>query len=182
MTGDQWLRPERVPRWLWGISAQELLSSAWKRRIRPGVLKEAKDGRCTRCGAPHSSIVHEEWEYDQLTGVATMVGLAPICTDCHAVVHVDQIPIEYHERAVQHLATTNGITLDEARALVNDAIAAEEEGFPTPWSVAVSSEIVSRFPEMALLPERAVAKLPNLPEQLRDYLRSRSGSTPRDAA
>src|SRR5258708_1395493 len=35
MTGELRLRPERVPRWLWGISAQELLSSAWKRRIRP---------------------------------------------------------------------------------------------------------------------------------------------------
>lgn len=105
------LRPELVPRRLWGISAQELLGSAWRRRIRPQALSVAKNGRCIRCGDPDGRIVHEEWEYDDEEGVATLVGLAPICKDCHAVAHIDQLPTVDQARAVQHLAEVNRIGL-----------------------------------------------------------------------
>jgi len=161
------LQPELVPRRLWGISAQELLRSAWRGRIRIQALTEAKNGRCTRCAASTGRIVHEEWEYDEEEGVATLVGLAPICEDCHAVAHVDQVPTEHRARAVQHLADVNGITLGEAQALVDDALTGWERGIwkphtrgiLKPWRVEIAEDLIARYPDLARLPERAAAKL-----------------------
>jgi hypothetical protein len=162
------LQPEPVPRLLVGISAQELLSSAWKHRIRPQALDETEDGRCLRCGALRSLDVHEQWEYDDAKSVATVVGLVPICKDCHAVVHIDQVPANYLDHVLQHLADVNGITLDEAQSLVNDANAAcERRPVFIPWRVEVSSDVVARYPDMALLPERALAKIGPIVEAVR---------------
>jgi hypothetical protein len=162
------LQPEPVPRLLWGISAQELLGSAWKRCIRPQALDEAQDSRCLRCGALGNLDVHEQWEYDDAESVATVVGLIPICKDCHAVVHIDQVPANYFDRALRHLAAVNGITLGEAQALVDDAYAAcERRPVFVPWRVEISSHVVERYPDMALLPERALAKIGPLVEVVR---------------
>jgi hypothetical protein len=171
MSRGRRLQPELVPRRFWGISAQELLGSAWRRRIRPQALSEAKDGRCTRCGAPDGRILHEEWEYDDADGVATLVGLAPVCKACHAVAHIDQVPTDYRPDAIQHLTDVNGITLDEAQTMVDEAFTAWEERLwkpytrPAgkaielkPWRVKVSPAVLARHPDMARLPERAAAK------------------------
>jgi len=38
---SHYLRPELVPHPLWGVSANKLLGSAWRRNIRPQVITEA---------------------------------------------------------------------------------------------------------------------------------------------
>lgn len=182
MSKELRLRPKPIPVLLRGISAERLLRSAWRDEIRPEALTEAKNGLCTRCGSADAVDVHEEWEYDEAGSVATVVGLAPICKDCHAVIHINQPwPIEYRNRLVQHAADVNGMTLDETQALFDSAIGAWERG-PVwkPWEVVVSPEVVARYPSMALFPERARAKFP-LSEEWRERLPRGSGRTGRAA-
>ena len=165
------IQPEIVPKRLVGLSAEKLLTKSSWSGIRLQALAEAKDGRCTRCGAPNGSDVHEEWTYDYEQGLATLVGLAPICKNCHAVAHINQMPAgDVYVRVMQHLADVNGITLDEAHALAADAYSVWEEGVlkprtssggMKPWRIEVSSKIVARYPDLAALPDRAEEKLPH---------------------
>jgi hypothetical protein len=153
------LSPELVPQPLWGVSASRLLKSAWTRRIRPQVVAES-DGRCTRCGGETKLMfAHEEWDYDDANAVATVVRLTLICQDCNSVTHFGRLPEQYREQALEHLATVNGITREEAEALLRDAGRVWMRRSTHEWRVEVSPEVVAQYPAMADLLERARAAL-----------------------
>jgi hypothetical protein len=148
-----------VPQPLWGISGHKLLKSAWARRIRPQVVAEA-EGRCTCCGGKTKLMfAHEEWDYDDSSGVATVTGLTLICQDCNSVTHFGRLPSEYDEQALQHLASVNGIKREEAETLRREAFGVWARRSAREWTVEVSPEVVARYPDMGDLPERARAAL-----------------------
>jgi hypothetical protein len=151
------LSPELVPQPLWGVSGHKLLKSAWQKHIRPQVVQEA-DGRCAYCGGTTSLVfAHEDWNYDEATGIATVVGLKLVCQDCNSVLHLGRLPREYAEQALQHLATVNGITREEAAALREKAMDVWTRRSARAWTVEVSPAVVAQYPNMTDLPERAKA-------------------------
>jgi hypothetical protein len=115
-------------------------------------------GRCACCnGTTKLMFVHEEWSYDDEAGIATVVGLSLICQDCNSVTHFGRLPGEYYEAAVVHLAAVNGITRNEAEALMNAAMDVWGRRSRRDWRVAVSPAVVEHYADMAALPERAAA-------------------------
>ena len=153
------LTPELVPNPLWGVSAHKLLAPAWRRNIVPQVRAEA-GGSCTCCGGMTKLMfAHEQWDYDEDDGVATVVGLTLICQDCNSAIHFGRLPSQYQEQAIQHLASVNGITREQATVLRDDAMVVWMRRSARAWTVAVSPTVVALYRDMAALPERARAAL-----------------------
>lgn len=119
---------------------------------------------------------HEEWEYDDANGVATVVGVALLCQDCNSVTHFGRVPSEYDEHVLAHFARVSGVTADEVKAQLREAKRVWMRRSLRPWIVAVAPAVAERFPDMAKLPERATRALAGPTGTL--VLRARRGAEP----
>ena len=154
------LRPELVPRPLWGISAYRLLKrgAAWK-RIRAEALSKSGD-RCALCGAAGPPpgfgdarlYCHEVWRYDDRNGVATLRGFQILCAGCSSVAHLGRsAALGYLDETLAHLARVNGIPKAAARRIFDVGMEIWRERSGKPWRMAVSAALLTAHPELRVL-------------------------------
>lgn len=151
------LRPELVPKPLWGKNARDLLKGGadWK-RIRADALRESGD-RCSICGAKEAPpgfrdprlYCHEVWRYDDRKGVATLCGFRMICAGCNSVVHIGRTrEVGDVDPALAHLARVNGISAEAARSIDREAHEVWKARSRRQWTVAVTPSLLRRYPAL----------------------------------
>lgn len=152
------LRPELVPKPLFGISAYRLLGrgAEWK-AIRLDTLR-ASGNRCSVCGTGGKGLTcHESWDYDDQQRHATLVALVIHCPDCDTATHMG--------RAVQHglegvaiaqLCLVNGCTEDSARKQFKEAMAVWRRRSGHDWTTFVTDSLLTRHPALAVLHNKEV--------------------------
>lgn len=152
------LRPELVPRPLWGISAYRLLKNGvkWK-NIRNERIMAAKQC-CEICGEKPSRLhgdpltCHEVWDYDDKKSIATLVGFRIHCSDCDAAVHIGRTA-QYGgmERAIAQIAKVNRITNRQAEAIVGGALTVWQKRSTKKWRVTVLDSLRKHYPQLSIL-------------------------------
>lgn len=137
------ISPLMVPSSSWGKNLRSVLSThAWD-VIRKAAY--ARTGRlCIVCGgkgSAHPVEADEVWGYDLKTQVQTLVTVASLCPDCHAVRHWGKTQLDGAEREAEvknHLAYVNGMTLEQTDKLVKKAIKDWEKRNKLTWTMDYS--------------------------------------------
>ena len=123
------LCPRPKPRSVRGVSLEALAGLAWFAAQVLGVEPEHValareairkiEGSCWFCGAPATSVA-EVWDYEVRgsKGVATLVALKPACRRCLAVLRLEAS----RAAVVDRVARVNGISVDEAGAVISAAV------------------------------------------------------------
>jgi len=79
---------ELVPTPLWRESLYRLLTSGQWDKIRKPALDRAA-GRCEVCNDATARLLsHEQWQYDDATGVRKLTGVRAVCGPCSSVMHI----------------------------------------------------------------------------------------------
>jgi len=129
------------------------------REIRLHVVAQAK-GRCEICGDSREKgmICHEIWNYDDTLHVAKLTGFQLVCPPCNLVIHVGgsgniwggdpsgTMSVDAGDIALEHLMRVNGITFDEAIAMLVQANQHWDERSGHEWTVAVDMHLIEQFP------------------------------------
>lgn len=78
--------------------------------------EEPPTPKCAICGTRNTALqLHEEWLFDDSGRVQQLIGLWPLCTDCHLAKHLGYAErIGQLDRIMKHLALINSWTRDEA--------------------------------------------------------------------
>ena len=81
------LTVELVPRSQWGANLATSLHGARWNALREVTLRRP-GYRCEVCGGAGSLEAHEEWDYENPTGIQRLVRLVALCAACHEVKHI----------------------------------------------------------------------------------------------
>lgn len=147
------LKPELVPEPLWRLSAYRILSRSQWEKIRASILGE-QGNRCSVCGlTQHKGMIcHEIWDYDERQLLATLTGLAILCPQCSNIHHIGLARVQgVAEEALKHMIHVNGMSLKDATAVVKQSFRDWRRRSQHRWGVAVSKELLSRFPQLRVL-------------------------------
>lgn len=117
------------------LSVELVPSTAWWSNVRSNVTRkeweickdyvktrsgngDPKQARCEICGGRGTRYpvdCHEIWHYDDQAQLQTLVGLIALCPPCHEVKHIGRAMVLGNlDRALRHLATVNGWSLQHA--------------------------------------------------------------------
>jgi hypothetical protein len=145
--------PILVPRPFWRATAYRLLGrgTTWK-RIRQAILEDCGNA-CGICGSSGGRLTcHEQWKYSDEDGIAELVGFTATCDPCDAVMHIGRTS-QYGglDAALAHLAKLNDITLNAARAVIDEAMNQWRKRNGREWRIAVGPKLLGRFPSLAVL-------------------------------
>jgi hypothetical protein len=150
------LMPSLVPTPLIRRSVYRALgrNARW-RRIRQHA-RESSGGSCDICGAPErrGMICHEDWLYDDETHIALLTRFRWICPDCNAVIHLGEGPRSWTggiendpaRYVFDHMIEVNGMTADEASAVLVQANDIWDERSVHDWSLRISDDVLERYP------------------------------------
>ncbi len=131
------LKPELVPKSMWGKNVRAIISKQNWDALRwsfgatispPPFSKSAarelglpepewcNELKCHYCEVDQDNLeLHELWEYDDKQLIQKLVGLVPVCENCHLSLHLGYAnTINLGDRAKQHLSKLNGWTTKEA--------------------------------------------------------------------
>lgn len=130
------LEPELIPLTMWRMNVRAVISKQnwdalrWSfgstsfppsfarsaaRELGLPEPKRQKELKCRYCKASQNNLeLHELWKYDDKHLVQKLVGLIPVCKDCHLSLHLGYAnKINLGDRAKQHLATLNNWSAKE---------------------------------------------------------------------
>lgn len=136
---DLKLTIELVPKSSWYKNVRsEVPKSRWEKLKQITFLKAGY--KCEICGGVGDKWpveCHETWSY--VNNCQTLENLVALCPKCHEVKHVGFAEVQGNlERALEHLAKVNDITLEEADEVVRDAFWVWEERNLEKWEVDIS--------------------------------------------
>jgi len=116
-------------RWRFGAARHPPLSVSLEFLSRPVPAKL----QCTYCKTKHEELqLHEEWDYDDTHQVQKLVGMVPVCSQCHLAAHMGYANVMGRsDEAIKHLAKVNRWTLRQAKVHCNRAF--------TQWSQRILS-------------------------------------------
>lgn len=79
--------------------------------------------QCAYCKTKHQELhIHEQWEYDDEHRIQRLVGLVPVCSQCHLATHMGYAnAMGRTDEAIRHLAKVNRWTLRQAKVHCNHA-------------------------------------------------------------
>jgi hypothetical protein len=79
------LKIEPMPPMLWGQNLRTALGKNRWDKLRKGVMQKS----CVICGSAEKLEAHEVWDYRERArvSVAKLMGINPLCTKCHDVIH-----------------------------------------------------------------------------------------------
>jgi RNA polymerase sigma-70 factor, ECF subfamily len=149
----QRLRPEPLPKALWGHSAYQMLrrGAQWK-QIRRDFLAAAEN-RCAACGVNNGPLSCQgTWTYDDRDTVATLTGFAIFCPGCAAATNIGRTI--RHGRgadALGQLSRVNGMTLAEAQRLSKAAMKSWKERNGKQWRISVAGYLLDKYPPLDVL-------------------------------
>ena len=128
-----------VPATMWGKNVRAVISREnWDAlrwgfcatTAKPEYLKIRFDDRrwmpsveCRICGAEGDSLeLHEQWQYDDKRLVQRLIGLLPICQNCHLSMHLGRAnQLGLGDKAQQHLSRINQWTSRQTKKHIKDA-------------------------------------------------------------
>lgn len=152
------IRPELVPKALWGRSIYVTLRAAGRRRdweaLRREVLKRYH-GRCVICNAQQDKgmVCHEEWQYDYAARLATLRRLRIVCPLCNFSIHLGRTASvmaaknpKIMEEVIRHICLLNGMTKEEVNHLAMESLLQWLSAPNGHWEVEISSELIERYP------------------------------------
>lgn len=118
------LLPELVPETAWCKNLRSSLPKSEWDKLRRHIYKRA-NYKCEICGGvgpKHPIECHENWKYDEESGVQILVGLEGLCPACHEVKHIGLARVRgrYNE-ALKHMCKVNKISKSEAEVVVSNA-------------------------------------------------------------
>jgi hypothetical protein len=154
------LKPELVPKGLWGRSVYAALRVKGRRRdweaIRRTVFDSWKD-LCSVCKVdlPPGKVCHEEWEYEYSKRVATLVRFRPLCPMCNFAIHlgrtVSVISLERPEileQVMEHMCTVNSMTRNQVEEIASDAAIEWMLAPEGRWKVNIAPGLIAEFPAL----------------------------------
>lgn len=159
------LKPAMVPVPLWKRSVCQTLgpkSKAW-RSIRQQVIDEVS-GTCDYCAQYYENgknmVCHEIWEYDDQRHMATLMDFALACRDCNFALHPGAaLEVGFRQeatgkgsiaqrgnQAIEHLSRVNGITLNEAQAMLGQALKVHRErSRHREWQILITGQMIEKY-------------------------------------
>jgi hypothetical protein len=100
-------------------------------------------------------VCHEVWSFNDDGGLATIAGFTVVCPECSLVHHMGKaLQLGRETEAMRHMAIVNHMNPEETAVLVREAFATRNRRSRRKWSVIVASDLLARFPELALLDGR----------------------------
>ncbi|PKO83881.1 MAG: hypothetical protein CVU17_04565 [Betaproteobacteria bacterium HGW-Betaproteobacteria-11] len=130
---------ELVPASMWGKNVRAVISrenwdalrwSFGATKTKPQFMKldlpypdwEAPV-ECRICGAKENNLeLHEQWQYDDERFVQKLIGMIPICQDCHLAMHLGRAnQLGLADKAKDHLARVNQWTTRQVQNHVKEA-------------------------------------------------------------
>lgn len=159
MRDSQFKLTPTLPGPLFGRSVYNELRNTKRRKeweaLRRSIL-EAASNTCARCSASYESrmVCNEVWAYDDQKYIATLTALEIVCRDCDSVLHygktlliAEQKGIDRDEQAVSHMMKVNGISGDEARDMILDAMAQwMMRSKRKTWAIQIAPELIEKHP------------------------------------
>ena len=134
------LQVDAVPRGSWGISLRNKMPrSAWD-KLRKQV-HERNGSKCQICGSSEKLNCHEQWEFNDKTGVQKLVGLGTVCNMCHHATHFGrstQLAAAGHldiETVVMHFLKVNRCDAETFAKHLEKARAVWEERSQRMWRI-----------------------------------------------
>jgi len=153
------LEIELVPTPLWRESLYRLLTRGQWDKIRKPALDRAA-GRCEVCGdAAARLLCHEQWQYDDATGVRKLTGIQAVCQPCSSVMHIGRAGIMATEGVMDlqevydHFMRVNGIDWPTAQKAIDAAFALHHKRSKQKWTTdfgphqSVVDERRAQFPD-----------------------------------
>lgn len=121
------LKIEMVPTSAWGQNLRlSIPASKWD-KLRKAVHEE-NGNKCETCGSDHRLSCHEEWDFNEQTGIQKLVGLGSVCGMCHHVAHIGRSKqlaaqgVLDIKAVVEHFLTVNGVDIDVFAQAEHEAI------------------------------------------------------------
>jgi hypothetical protein len=140
---DLRLYAEMVPEGSWYENARSWLTQREWTTVRTAVYR-LFGGKCSVCGdepARGRLHCHEQWSYDDATGVQSLVGLTALCARCHDIKHLGSLMARVEDgkaslsAAVRHFCRVNGCTVETFDDHVRAVVAQWEERSRRQWRV-----------------------------------------------
>ena len=113
---DRKLKFELIPDGCFKYNLRNILSKTEWDYIKK-VVKASANGTCMICGKKTYRLdAHERWSYNEKDGIIKLEDVLAVCTDCHAVIHINRTFIKGdEERAEKHYRKVNACTYAEYR-------------------------------------------------------------------
>jgi len=118
---------EMVPTSAWGQNLRlSIPASKWD-KLRKAV-HEQNGNKCETCGSDHRLSCHEEWQFNEQTGIQKLVGLGSVCGMCHHVAHIGRAKqlaaqgVLDIKAVVDHFLTVNGVGMEVFAQAEGEAI------------------------------------------------------------
>lgn len=109
--------------------------------LRKGAYQKANH-KCEICGGQghrHPVECHEIWNFDDATGVQSLVGLTALCPACHEVKHIGLAELNGRfDQARKHLMKVNGMNKWDADGYIAQAFDAWENRSRIEWELDIS--------------------------------------------
>lgn len=131
------LAPDLVPSTSWFKNLRNKDPKAWE-IIRKASYAKAEN-QCEICGAKGKLHCHENWSYNEQSGIQKLESLISLCADCHEVKHIGLAEVKGRlEQALTHMIKINGIKLEEAIGIVREAFKIWAKRSKMNWKLDVS--------------------------------------------
>lgn len=134
--------------------------TAWTKKIRPDAMKKASNG-CEICGVETTRLIcHDKWQYDDTKLVAALVAFEIHCGACDLVCHFKRMmqvadPNTVLVAAIDQMCVVNSCKEEDAMEMLLQACNLWEKRNKERRKVAVSSELLKQYPELASLPAKS---------------------------
>lgn len=150
------VRPELVPKPLWGMSGANLLSRQDWDAIRRPELEKARHC-CAVCSSPGPGLIcHEQWAYDDDLKTATLIGFEVHCKSCDLVTHMGRAMSHgMGNQAIAQFCLINKATPSEAEQVYQEAFSLWQKRSRAIWSLRVAEAILQQYPQLSILVELA---------------------------
>lgn len=106
-------------RWSFGVTKEKPLFM----EIKVPSPDRANPLKCRICGVQDNSLeLHEQWKFDDRRLIQHLIGLMPVCQDCHQAMHLGRADLlGLGKKARQHLAKTNKWSAKQTTKHVQEA-------------------------------------------------------------
>lgn len=130
---------ELVPESCWCSNLRSALPQGVWDVIRKKAYARAK-GRCMICGSATTRLeAHEQWRYDDESGVQSLENIIAICRPCHEVIHIGRTQLMGREReASEHFMKVNNCSYADYKKALGEANEKHRERSRKEWQLDVS--------------------------------------------
>lgn len=152
------LKIEMVPASAWGQNLRRSIPARKWDKLRKSV-HEKNGNKCEICGSDYRLSCHEEWDFDEETGIQKLVSLGSVCGMCHHVAHIgmakqlaDQGVLDI-KAVIDHFLTINGVGIDVFEQAESEALSKWRRMSTIEWTLDYG-EYTTLIPEVPVKPRK----------------------------